>query len=255
MMSTGSCIEVSLTRHCRCRSYCSLAEKTCATDIKPSNILVNSKGDIKICDFGVSGELINSVANTFVGTSTYMSVSPGLGRSRSRCGELINLLCLNSQPERIQGGNYSVKSDIWSLGISLIELALGRFPFMNDDDQDNSDNDSDLEEMRRTITGRDDGQGRVVEDRKPKQDKPPKPPRQHQQAGGGGMNMSILDLLQHIVNEPAPRLVPAGKYPVEAEQFVEDCLRKEPGERKAPKELLVSAASRLVCISIVRDRS
>jgi serine/threonine protein kinase len=44
-------------------------------DIKPSNILVNSKGEIKICDFGVSGELINSIANTFVGTSTYMSVS------------------------------------------------------------------------------------------------------------------------------------------------------------------------------------
>ena len=45
-------------------------------DIKPSNILANTKGDIKICDFGVSGELINSIANTFVGTSTYMSVSP-----------------------------------------------------------------------------------------------------------------------------------------------------------------------------------
>ena len=54
-----------------------LMEEIAWPDIKPSNILVNSKGDIKICDFGVSGELINSVANTFVGTSTYMSVSPG----------------------------------------------------------------------------------------------------------------------------------------------------------------------------------
>lgn len=44
-------------------------------DVKPSNILVNSRGEIKICDFGVSGELINSIADTFVGTSTYMSVS------------------------------------------------------------------------------------------------------------------------------------------------------------------------------------
>lgn len=44
-------------------------------DIKPSNILANTAGEIKICDFGVSGELINSIANTFVGTSTYMSVS------------------------------------------------------------------------------------------------------------------------------------------------------------------------------------
>jgi len=45
-----------------------------ASDIKPSNILCNSQGQIKICDFGVSGELINSIADTFVGTSTYMSV-------------------------------------------------------------------------------------------------------------------------------------------------------------------------------------
>jgi predicted unusual protein kinase regulating ubiquinone biosynthesis (AarF/ABC1/UbiB family) len=44
------------------------------SDIKPSNILCNSQGHIKICDFGVSGELINSIADTFVGTSTYMSV-------------------------------------------------------------------------------------------------------------------------------------------------------------------------------------
>jgi len=47
-------------------------------DIKPSNILCNSHGQIKICDFGVSGELINSIADTFVGTSTYMSVCPPL---------------------------------------------------------------------------------------------------------------------------------------------------------------------------------
>lgn len=55
-------------------SGCSISRLIHA-DIKPSNILANTKGEIKICDFGVSGELINSIANTFVGTSTYMSVS------------------------------------------------------------------------------------------------------------------------------------------------------------------------------------
>ncbi len=74
-------------------------------DIKPSNILVNSRGSIKLCDFGVSGELINSVADTFVGTSTYMA------------------------PERIQGERYTVKSDVWSFGLSIMELAIGKFPF------------------------------------------------------------------------------------------------------------------------------
>ena len=42
-------------------------------DIKPSNILVNSQGEIKICDFGVSGQLIDSMAYTFVGTRSYMA--------------------------------------------------------------------------------------------------------------------------------------------------------------------------------------
>lgn len=54
---------------------CTSAPNSETTDIKPSNILINSRGHIKICDFGVSGELINSIADTFVGTSTYMSVS------------------------------------------------------------------------------------------------------------------------------------------------------------------------------------
>ncbi|KAI4285682.1 MAG: hypothetical protein Q9185_001244 [Variospora sp. 1 TL-2023] len=74
-------------------------------DIKPSNVLINSRGFIKLCDFGVSGELVNSVADTFVGTSTYMA------------------------PERIQGAKYSIKSDVWSVGLTLMELAIGRFPF------------------------------------------------------------------------------------------------------------------------------
>jgi len=43
-------------------------------DVKPSNMLVTRGGQMKLCDFGVSGELINSVAGTFTGTSLYMAV-------------------------------------------------------------------------------------------------------------------------------------------------------------------------------------
>ena len=55
------------------------------------------------------------------------------------------------------------------------------------------------------------------------------------------MTMSILELLQHIVNEPAPRLTPEGKFPKVSEDFIDACLKKDPDARPTPKELLVSS--------------
>lgn len=55
-------------------SYLREKHKIMHRDVKPSNILVNSRGEVKMCDFGVSGQLINSMAETFVGTKSYMSV-------------------------------------------------------------------------------------------------------------------------------------------------------------------------------------
>lgn len=89
-------------------TYLYVSHKIMHRDIKPSNILVNSRGHIKIIDFGVSSELEGSIAETFVGTGTYMA------------------------PERIQGSPYTVKSDVWSVGLTLMELAIGKFPFNSD---------------------------------------------------------------------------------------------------------------------------
>lgn len=79
-------------------------------DVKPSNILINRNGEVKICDFGISGNLVDSVAKTMdAGCKPYMA------------------------PERINpessGQGYDIKSDVWSLGISMIELATGKFPY------------------------------------------------------------------------------------------------------------------------------
>lgn len=50
------------------------SKKMIHRDIKPANILLTRKGIVKLCDFGVSGELVNSFAGTFTGTSLYMAV-------------------------------------------------------------------------------------------------------------------------------------------------------------------------------------
>uniref|UniRef100_A0A672GLN7 mitogen-activated protein kinase kinase n=1 Tax=Salarias fasciatus TaxID=181472 RepID=A0A672GLN7_SALFA len=79
-------------------------------DVKPSNVLINVLGQVKMCDFGISGYLVDSVAKTMdAGCKPYMAP------------ERIN-------PETNQKG-YSVKSDIWSLGITMVELAILRFPY------------------------------------------------------------------------------------------------------------------------------
>lgn len=84
-------------------------------DVKPTNILVNSRGQVKICDFGVSGNLVASIAKTNIGCQSYMAPERISGGGIAQAGSA--------------GGSYSVQSDIWSLGLTIIECALGRYPY------------------------------------------------------------------------------------------------------------------------------
>ncbi|CCU75305.1 putative polymyxin B resistance protein kinase/MAP kinase kinase PBS2 [Blumeria hordei DH14] len=85
-------------------------------DVKPTNILVNTLGQIKICDFGVSGNLVASIAKTNIGCQSYMAPERISGGGVAQVGGG-------------GGGTYSVQSDIWSMGLSIIECALGKYPY------------------------------------------------------------------------------------------------------------------------------
>ncbi len=81
-------------------------DKRLHRDIKPANVLINSEGSVKLSDFGISTALQNTLhSDSAVGSYRYMS------------------------PERLLAERYDSSSDIWSLGIMIIQLWTKIYPF------------------------------------------------------------------------------------------------------------------------------
>lgn len=79
-------------------------------DVKPSNILINKCGRVKVCDFGISGNIVKeSLAFSNVGSKPYLApekISPKDGQE-----------------------GFSSRADVWSLGITVLEFTTGKFPY------------------------------------------------------------------------------------------------------------------------------
>lgn len=155
-------------------------------DLKPSNVLLNSQGQIKLCDFGESIELVNSTARSLVGTMGYMA------------------------PERIDGRPYDIRADVWSLGITLMELATGHFPYDLPPSQRQAMTPVSFSDYSATA----------------------------ETLPGENNKLAIIELWETIKIDPSPRLDPT-RFTTDFTNFVNLCLIKDDRLRPDPYYLLL----------------
>lgn len=153
-------------------------------DVKPSNILLSRQQKIvKLCDFGISGELSNSIVTTHVGCQPYMA--PERVQQKPQRAQTQQACDINSNGDLIQKQEsigYGITSDVWSFGITLNEVIRGDYPY-------------------------------------------------------GPVKNNGFTLIAAIVNQDAPKVVPAERYTKHLVEFIDGCLQKEVSKRATYEKL------------------
>jgi serine/threonine protein kinase len=91
-------------------------------DLKPANVKVTPEGKVKVLDFGLAKAFAGEVA------SSDPSDSPTLSRAATMQGVILGTAAYMS-PEQARGEELDKRTDLFSLGVVLYEMATGRLPF------------------------------------------------------------------------------------------------------------------------------